>query len=143
MAGELADRMVRTCLPLDGVSSQVPVVPVPTTRKRLRARGYNQARVLAVEVAGRIGAPVVDALDRRGDGRSQISLQPGERKANVESVFGLSKGAARVAGGPVLLVDDVLTTGATAAAGAEALGSGGVTSVTVLTFARALPDRFG
>lgn len=142
LAGEMAERMVTECFPLPGVSRNAPVVPVPTTPSRLRARGYNQARVLAAEVARQTGGALVDGLHRSGDGRSQISLQPGERRSNVEAAFGFDEEAREAVGNrEVLLVDDVLTTGATVAAAATALGEGGVAAVAILTFARALPDR--
>jgi len=116
------------------------VVPVPTTARRLRERGYNQAELLARRVARVTGVPLVPALARRGDRGSQTALTPSERRENVRGAFTPSLTAARVRGGHVLLVDDVLTTGATAGEAAEALVEAGAERVTLLAFARALPD---
>jgi predicted amidophosphoribosyltransferase len=118
------------------------VVPVPTTARRERHRGYNQAKLLAEVVADRNGLPLVSALLRTGDSRTQVSLHAAERLANVRRAFSVQEEeASRLEGASVILVDDVLTTGATALAAAYALHSGGAERVTVLTFARALPAR--
>lgn len=118
------------------------VVPVPTTARRERHRGYNQAHLLAEVVAARNGLPLVSALARGGEGRTQVSLHAGERLANVRKAFSIqAASASRLAGASVVLVDDVLTTGATAVAAAYALHSGGVGAVSILTFGRALPGR--
>jgi ComF family protein len=117
------------------------VVPVPTTARRLKSRGYNQAELLAADVAGRLRIPLCRALARVSEGRSQTALTPTERRENVRGVF--APGAAeagRVRHERVLLVDDVLTTGATASEAATALLGMGARTVTLLAFARALPD---
>jgi ComF family protein len=137
---ELAERMAQ--IPLPGFDSLlgVPILPVPTTAQRLRDRGYNQAGVLAEGVARATGGELVDALWRKGGGASQVALHPEERRANVKGAFLLRDSATSlIAGRDLVLVDDVLTTGATAGAAAEVLGAGGARSVTLLTFARALP----
>lgn len=138
----MGERMARVPLPaIDGDPVSV-VVPVPTTRTRRRRRGYNQAAVLAGAVGEASGRPVIRALDRRSGGRTQVALQPMERGRNVLRAFSVRRGEARrVRGRHVLLVDDVLTTGATAGAAAGALTEAGVEGVTLLTFARALPYR--
>lgn len=115
------------------------VVPVPTTTRRLRERGYNQAELLASRVAEVCRAPLVSALVRRGDRGSQTSLAPSERRENVRGAFALAAGALAIRGAHVLLVDDVLTTGATASEAAQALSAADPASVTLLAFARALP----
>lgn len=120
------------------------VVPVPTTRARRRRRGYNQAAVLARALSEMLERPFRSALRRRRAGRTQVALQPLERGRNVRRAFTLrDRSARRLPGRTVLLVDDVLTTGATAAAAARTLGRAGVADVTVVTFARALPFRSG
>jgi ComF family protein len=117
------------------------VVPVPTTHERRRARGYNQARVLAEVVAGELSLNLVDALER-SRGRTQVSLAPVERRSNVAGAFRPRSAAfSRIQGAEVILVDDVLTTGATGASAAGALAEAGAKSVRLLTFARALPFR--
>lgn len=121
------------------------VVPVPTTRRRVRSRGYNQARLLAGVVAAELGLPLVDALERRSTPRSQTTLSPAERRENVRDAFGPSEHVRRVRGRRTYLVDDVLTTGATAGEAAKVLAAHGASEVRLLTFGRALarPGRTG
>lgn len=116
------------------------VTPVPTTSARERARGYNQAALLARGVAKSVGAPLVHMLERVGGRRSQIRLEPGMRRANVRGAFVPTPDIAAAAAGEVILVDDVLTTGATAAEAASVLADHGARSVHLVTFARALPN---
>jgi len=152
--GELADLMGRAVAKLDpaGRSMTRPpterssgrdpaiVVPVPTTARRLKRRGYNQAALLAARVAAERAARLVHGIERAGEGRSQTALAPAERRLNVRGAFTPAReAAAAVAGAHVLLVDDVLTTGATASEAACALRGMGAASVTLLAFARALP----
>lgn len=125
---------------LDDLPSDLLLVPVPTTGERLRRRGYNQARLLAEALAHLVGRPCTEALERRGGGPSQVALHPSQRRTNVNHVFESSMGPS-VGGRSVLLVDDVLTTGATACAAARVLEEAGVSRVTLIVFARALPDR--
>lgn len=144
---ELADplgssmaRTVRAHLPPRATSvHDAPrlVVPVPTTRARIRARGYNQAAVLADVVASRLDLPWTEALVRGAASESQTSLDPGARRANVRGAF--SPSVRDLEGRDVLLVDDVLTTGATACEAARVLMDAGAASVALVTFARALP----
>ncbi len=118
------------------------VTPVPTTPERERTRGYNQARLLADAVAARLGIPRVETLARTRGGPTQVALPPSLRKANVEGAFRPAEPRpSGLPGARVVLVDDVLTTGATAAQAATVLRSLGAAEVTVLTYARALPDR--
>lgn len=119
---------------------RVVVVAVPTTERRLRDRGYNQARLLAEGVARALDRSLIDALTRQAAEASQTRLAPSERRENVRDAFELTRGAARLVGGAhVLLVDDVLTTGATAGEASRTLVDRGAVSVTLVTFARALP----
>ncbi len=116
------------------------VVPVPTTTHRLRMRGYNQAELLARRVAAARGLDLVPAVVRRGEGPSQTSLTPDERRRNVQGAFAAAVEAERlVRGAHAILVDDVLTTGATAGEAAVVLAELGAARVTLLAFARALP----
>jgi ComF family protein len=119
------------------------VVPVPTSRTRLRERGYNQAALLAEGFAARTGrAYRPDLLARTRSTASQTSLHPGDRRANVARAFAApGAGAANaLLGEHVVLVDDVWTTGATALSCAEALREAGARAVSVVTFARAVPE---
>jgi ComF family protein len=137
LAGLMGRELAEISLPpAEGASS---VVPVPTTAKRQRARGYNQAELLAEAFAACTGRALHRALVRHSEGRSQTALTPTERRDNVRGVFGPGPASDRVTGGRVLLVDDVLTTGSTASEAAATLVSMGATSVTLVAFARALP----
>lgn len=141
---ELSGEMAGLLAPRDVIPGEVPpdapLVPVPTTPSRERERGYNQARLLARALAERTGRPVVEALARRDGGETQVFLHPSERQANVLRAFFLQDdGRREVEGREVILVDDVLTTGATAGAAARVLAAGGARRVGVVAFARALP----
>jgi ComF family protein len=122
----------------DGGRRGAVVTPIPTTPERMRTRGYNQAELLARRVAERLGLPCVAALRRTRATRSQTALTPRERLRNVRGVFGPGHGAGTLTGRTVLLVDDVLTTGATVSAATECLTEAGAGPVIVATFARAV-----
>jgi len=114
------------------------IVPVPLHRWRLLARRFNQAALMAHALSRRTGRPCLpDALLRTRATRSQASLPAVDRVANVRGAFNVRAGARRhLEGRRVLLIDDVLTTGATAGACARALLKAGVATVDVLTLAR-------
>lgn len=113
------------------------LVPIPLHPQRLAERGYNQAAELAVVIAQSLGVPVADHLVRTRATTQQASLHARERAANVAGAFQWVGGTvpARVA-----LIDDVLTTGATMNACAEALRAGGAQHVRGLALARSRPD---
>jgi ComF family protein len=140
LAALMGDAVAAIAPPAGGAGAAGPVVvPVPTTARRLRERGYNQAELLAGRVAEVRQVPLVSALVRRGDRGSQTALAPSERRENVRGAFALAAAAVAIRGAHVLLVDDVLTTGATASEAAQALSAAAPASVTLLAFARALP----
>jgi ComF family protein len=112
------------------------IVPAPLHWTKLWQRGFNQARLLALELSRRTGAPLLRALRRRKATRAQAGLTRAGRRANVAGAFAVSNPAA-VAGLRLLLVDDVMTTGATMNACAAALKRAGARRVAVLTLARA------
>lgn len=120
------------------------IVPVPLHRWRFLARRFNQSAELARHVArlsGRRYSP--DAVLRSRGTRQQVGLGAKEREANVRGAFKVStEGLPAVAGRRVLVVDDVLTTGATVQAVARALKRAGAREVDVLTFARAISGDF-
>ncbi|MDI1283074.1 MAG: ComF family protein [Reyranella sp.] len=115
------------------------IAPVPLHWRRLLARRYNQAQLLARALArgGTSARLAPDLLRRRRWTGSQGGLRARERRRNVREAFDIHpRWAAEVAGKTVLLVDDVLTTGATAEACARILQRGGACHVDVLTLAR-------
>ena len=139
LAPFMAARMTRA-FPTAELSAGSLVVPVPTTPSRERERGYNQAELLAERVAEVFGLPLVKALRRVDGGGTQVALHRHQRRSNVEGVFRpVDARRVEVRGSPVLLVDDVLTTGATAGAAALVLEAMGARDVHLLTFARSLP----
>lgn len=114
------------------------VIPVPLHRSRLWWRGFNQAALLAAVVARRLGAPLeVSALTRIRATTPQTSQNHDARRRNVRGAFAVRR-PARVKGRRVLLVDDVMTTGATADECARVLLRAGASRVDVLTLARVL-----
>ncbi|MDP6444685.1 MAG: phosphoribosyltransferase family protein [Pirellulaceae bacterium] len=113
------------------------VVPVPMLLRRRLVRGYNQAHAVAAGVAAATGRGELRPLlwNRRKLGK-QGTLSPTERFQNARGAFGVKTGYA-LRGARVLLVDDILTTGATASAAAAELRSAGVRDVRVAVVARA------
>jgi ComF family protein len=112
------------------------IVPVPLHRRRLFARRYNQAALLALQIGRRAQKPVcVDALRRVRATPIQGHMKRKEREDNVRGAFAVAHPAA-VAGKAILLVDDVFTTGATAGECAKVLLAAGAARVDVLTLAR-------
>jgi ComF family protein len=108
------------------------IVPVPLHRSRARARGYDQAALLALAVAARVALPLRSALHRIREGRPQVELDRTARAANIRGAFVAEVGS--LTGLRVALVDDVTTTGATlldAAAAARAAGARGVRAYVV------------
>lgn len=131
------------------------LIPIPLGPRRLRERGYNQAAEIAHALAPCWNLPVnQDTLYRAKETKSQTEFTPEERLANISGAFiaaspaaspscgegqGEGRIGARGGGAAAILLDDVLTTGATLRAAARALRSAGWTSVSAVTFARAAP----
>jgi ComF family protein len=109
------------------------LVPVPSTRRRNRARGYDPAALLAESAARCLGIPVCGFLARRRETPPQSELPAAHRRANVDGAFAASADARdRV----VVLVDDVATTGATLFSAARALAEAGAAEIRGLVLAR-------
>lgn len=117
------------------------VLPIPLHPERAWRRGFNQAAILAEGVAAVLGRPVLShVLVRQRRTRQQAHLPEGERRDNVTGAFRLTDPAV-VKGKELLLVDDVITTGATVDAAAAALHGGGAKAVYALGVAVASPRR--
>jgi ComF family protein len=108
------------------------IVPVPPAPSRMRRRGFDPAGELAVALAERLDSPLEACLARRG-GRRQVGRRRAERLGQPPRIH-----ATGVAPRSVLLVDDVLTTGATMTACAQTLRAAGAARVVAVTFARRL-----
>ena len=130
----LAPLLAQACADLAPVDALVPVPLHPSRRKQ---RGFNQTEKLAEELSRELAVPVVLALRRSRRTTPQVRLDAAGRQANVMGAFAVSPGK-RVEGKRLLLVDDVITTGATLGACADVLHSAGASSVSVVTVAREL-----
>ncbi|MBX9913604.1 MAG: ComF family protein [Pseudomonadaceae bacterium] len=120
----------------EGLAKPDLLLAVPLSRQRLRQRGFNQAQMLANWLSHSLQLPQAsELLVRRHDGPAQQLLSAAERKRNLRKAFTLTDPAA-VQGRHIALIDDVLTTGATAEAIARLLGKAGASRVDVYCLAR-------
>jgi ComF family protein len=126
----LADHLRSAPQPADALMA------VPLHAGRLTERGFNQSEELAARIARRTGLPLVPGLARCRDTGHQASLGRRARKGNVEGAFIWASRTPPPA--RVLIVDDVLTTGATLAACADALRAAGTREVRAVALARSL-----
>lgn len=137
-AANLSGWMARQMLSAPGAAELLNgcdcIVCAPADRFRRSRRGYNQALLLARDIAQAAGVRLDDALHRRPFVRKQSRL---DRARRLENLTGVIHCGHPMTGLRILLIDDVRTTGATAAACARALREAGAESVTLLTFAAA------
>ena len=128
-------------LPDEEVEGFDAVVPMPLYWRRRWRRGFNQSEILARLVAAQLGktlgrtVPMLNAVKRIRATATQAGLTNSNRRKNVAGAFRVSRNA-RLAGKRILLIDDVMTTGSTAAACASVMKRAGASSVTLLTLAR-------
>ncbi len=128
----MAQRMV------DGLEADYSFVTnVPLHKKRRKHRGYDQAELLAKQVAEHSGVPYIEALMRTRNTKTQTKLDAKQRQQNMDGAFECTTKIS----GRALLVDDVLTTGATAEECAKVLQESGAQEVVILTFARATGEK--
>ena len=130
LSAYMADAMIKAC----DMDEMDIVCHVPLHEKRCKSRGFDQAEELAKRISERTGKPFVCALLRNRNTMTQTKLNAAERQENI---YGAFESICPVSG-RVVLVDDVLTTGATSAECARVLMAVGAQSVTVVTFARAV-----
>lgn len=133
-------RLKRLAMPLGRLLLELPVpqadgiVPVPVTSKTLRERGFNQTLLLSRIVSRHFGIPLcMDTLYKSRETLPQIGLGAKERLSNLKNVFGVRRD---LTGMSLILLDDVMTTGATVKECSKSLKKAGARDVTVLTLAR-------
>ena len=135
----LAGLLIRNASPILRAEKWDVIVPVPLHPIKKNEREFNQAERLARRLSSASQLPLrKDLLCRVARTRTQTKLSRAERAANVHRAFACKKGAAALKGKRVVLVDDVLTTGATTSACARVLRAAGAADVCVWTVARGL-----
>ena len=112
------------------------IVPVPTATGRVRERGFDHAALLARQVAKDLGLPVSRPLGRLGQSRQVGAKRPQRQIQMADKIWVKNRGA--VAGQQILLIDDVVTTGATLKEASKVLRQVGATRVDALIFAKRL-----
>jgi ComF family protein len=134
----------RLAKPLGKLLTELPIpsidgiVPVPVTNRTLRERGFNQALLLSVVLSRQVRIPVyMDILYKKMDTPAQIGLGARERAHNLRNAFAVR---GRLRNQRLLLLDDVMTTGATVRECAKTLVKSGAREVVVVTLARSMRD---
>jgi ComF family protein len=136
IASVLGRKAARSFLGSGELRDAAAVVPVPLSRGRMRERGFNQAKLVARAVAREAGLPLrTRVLKKTKERPPQAGLSAAARRRNVLAAY-RARLPRSLRGKTVLLVDDILTTGATAEAAARALLQSGAGAVDVLTLAR-------
>jgi predicted amidophosphoribosyltransferase len=132
LADAIAAQIVANAPP--GLLEDRTLVPVPLHPSRLRSRGYNQAAAIGNAIAGRTGLGLLDCLARSGPSIAQVGRDRAERRAGPAGSIHLDGDAPE----KVLVVDDVVTTGATLGACRDALVAAGAREVAAVCFARTI-----
>ena len=136
LARPLAELLVETALAHDFEPDLI--VPIPLHTSRLEERGFDHVLLLAGPLAEALEVPLVSMLQRTERRRPQVGLLPDQRRENVSGVFTMDPAQPSVRGRHIVLVDDVLTTGATVAEATRIMRAEGAASVDVLTLAHAV-----
>jgi ComF family protein len=139
VADAIAERMSRLAWPDDVVEERAALIPVPLSSARQRERGYNQCALLAASLSKTWGIPVLEnAIARARETKTQTRLTPEERLGNVAGSFAVGSDVTKsIAGTHLVLVDDVITTGATLNECAKVLYNSGARIISYVTFGRA------
>lgn len=116
------------------VTKESVFIPIPLSSQKLRQRGYNQSLLLAKGLAQKFNIPVSDSLLRVKHTKPQFGLSKGDRKENMQDAFAFKKDAPIYT--TAIIIDDVLTTGATLSEAAKVLKQYGFQQVWGVTFAR-------
>lgn len=127
IAAIMADNIKKEKLPYDYI------VPVPISRKKLKKRGYNHINIICVELSEILNIPVIICIDRVKDTDPQVLFNAYDRWYNVKDCF---KCNCNINGKRILLVDDILTSGATAHFCSQEIKKAGAICVTVFSFAK-------
>jgi ComF family protein len=134
IADELAKQMAGTYLQIAPKQTQEQlIVPVPTATKRVRERGFDHAVLLAEEIAQELNLPCARLLGRLGQ-VSQVGRHRNLRLTQLDGVY-YTRHSSQLKGKSIMLVDDVMTTGATLISATKALKTAGALKVDALVFA--------
>lgn len=125
--------LMRDALPKVIIDEISVIVPVASSKKRIKDYGYNQAMLLAKELSHLINKPVRDILEKSSGGSNMYQLNKEERRKNIRGLYSAS---GTLSGETVLLVDDICTTGETLRAVSRILKKAGAGKIYALTAAR-------
>jgi len=139
VSAEIAVRISRLQWPCDVLEERTAIIPLPLAGVRERERGFNQSALIARHLSHAWRIPVWEnTVARVRATRSQTELTPGDRLSNVAGAFRPCESSlAQLVGAHVILLDDVVTTGATLGACATALFEAGARTISYVTFGRA------
>jgi ComF family protein len=115
--------------------AELTLCPIPLSKERLRWRGFNQSEIIARELSRHFSWPVTPLLQRIKNTKTQKDLTRAERFTNIARSFTLADGQA-ITNKNIILIDDVITTGATLLEAVKVLKSAGASQVWCLTLAR-------
>lgn len=127
IAAIMADNIRKEKIPYD------VIVPVPISKKKLKKRGYNHVHIISLELSEILNIPVINCIDRVKDTDPQVLFNAHDRWYNVKDCF---KCNSNVNGKRILLVDDIITSGATAHFCSQEIKKAGAICVTVFSFAK-------
>lgn len=133
--GEALGKLLAQKLPKKYFADSI-LVPIPTGKGTLRERGFNQAKVIAETIARKKNVEIIEALEKTKSSSSQVAMESKkQRRENIKGSFGLVCQKEVIRGKKVILVDDVVTTGATLMEGAKILRLAKPQSVRAVTVA--------